>query len=131
MAPRPTKAEASKPAQNEAKPKTEEVKKEETKTEDPKQKTPENAIETTPPAPGPESEDATEKTEGLSILEALEAAGRSRKVRRAGWPKELKHHYIVINRGETLPTMTNGKHGSPYVPSIVDVMAKDWQIIID
>ncbi|ADV46427.1 Thoeris anti-defense Tad2 family protein [Nitratifractor salsuginis] len=131
MAPRPTKAEASKPAQNETKPKTEEVKEEEAKIEDPKQKTPENAEDTPVPVPEPTPDEATEKTEGLNILEALEAAGRSRKVRRAGWPKELKHHYVTIYRGETRPTMTNGKSGSPYAPSIVDVMAKDWQIIID
>ena len=62
----------------------------------------------------------------MSILEALELAQRGKRVRREGWSKALQKHYITINRGETLPTLSNGKHGSPYTPSIVDVMTKDW-----
>ena len=62
----------------------------------------------------------------MTILEALELAQRSKKVRREGWSEALDKFYITINRGETLPTLTNGKHGSPYTPSIIDVLSKDW-----
>lgn len=79
----------------------------------------------------PEEGENREGNKNMSITQALEVASRLGKVRRDGWPKELSGHYVVILRGETRPTLTNGKHSRPYQPSIVDVMADDWYEIID
>ena len=65
----------------------------------------------------------------MTILDALEEAERSRKVRRRSWSKALDGHFVTIRRGETLPVLSTGKHFSPYTPSIADVMAKDWYVV--
>jgi len=65
----------------------------------------------------------------MTILDALKQAERGAKLRRKGWSKALDSHYITIRRGESLPVLTTGKHASPYTPSIVDVMAADWEEI--
>jgi hypothetical protein len=64
--------------------------------------------------------------EDMNILEAFELAERSGKVSRRGWSKELNNHFVTINRGETKPSLSNGKYASPFTPSIDDVMTADW-----
>jgi hypothetical protein len=64
--------------------------------------------------------------EDMNILEAFELAERSGKVSRRGWSKELNNHFVTINRGETKPSLSNGKYASPFAPSIDDVMTADW-----
>ncbi len=64
--------------------------------------------------------------DGDSILVAFELAEKNGKVARKGWSKELKNYFVFIPRGHTLPQLSNGKHASPYTPSIEDVMSKDW-----
>ncbi len=72
---------------------------------------------------------AAEADDTMTILDALEEAERSRKVRRRSWNKALSGHFVTIRRGETLPVLSTGKHFSSYKPSIVDVMAKDWYVV--
>ena len=62
----------------------------------------------------------------MHIVDAMTLAERGVKMVRLGWNKELRNHYVTIARGETKPTFTTGKHGSPFQPSIVDVLAHDW-----
>ena len=64
--------------------------------------------------------------ESKHIVDAMTLAERGVKMVRLGWDKELRNHYVTIKRGETKPTFTTGKHGSPYQPSIVDVLTHDW-----
>jgi len=73
-----------------------------------------------------ENAGVVEDVTDMNILEAFKVAESDGKVARRGWSKELKKHFVAISRGETLPHLSNGKHASPYTPSIVDVMADDW-----
>ncbi|WP_456390317.1 Thoeris anti-defense Tad2 family protein [Hydrogenimonas sp.] len=70
-----------------------------------------------------------ETTEGMNILEALEAAGRGRKVARNGWSEHIRGTYMTIVRGETKPSLVTGKYRAAYAPSIEDLMANDWNEI--
>jgi hypothetical protein len=73
-----------------------------------------------------EEEANTEGHDDMNILEAFAVAERGGKFARREWCDELSEHYVFIERGHTLPSLSNGTHASPYQPSIVDVMAKDW-----
>ena len=70
--------------------------------------------------------ETTEETKDMNILEAFEVAQKVGKVARRGWSKELSSHFVTIKRGETKPSLSNGKHSSPFTPSIDDVMTVDW-----
>ena len=85
----------------------------------------------TPEAPKPDEGENREGNKNMDIVQAMEVASRSGKVRREGWPKELSKRYVIVKRDETLPTLTDGKYYAPYMPSIVDVMVNDWYEIID
>lgn len=76
-----------------------------------------------------EAEVAQPEGEGMNILEAFERARRGAKVRRKGWSRALDGHCVIFRRGESLPVLSAGKFGSPYTPSIVDVMTSDWEEI--
>lgn len=76
-----------------------------------------------------EAETAQPEGDSMNILEAFERAQRGAKVRRKGWSKALDGHHVVFRRGESLPVLSTGKFGSPYTPSIVDVMTSDWEEI--
>lgn len=71
---------------------------------------------------------ATEEAEAMHIVDAFAFTREDKKVARRGWSKELKKHFIFTARGQTLPQLSNGKHSSPYTPSIDDVMKNDWFI---
>jgi len=79
-------------------------------------------------APEEQAPEAIE-SEGISLCEALANMERGEKYRRAGWPKELKGHYVTVRRGETIPVFGNDRYTSPYTPSIEDVMSADWEKI--
>jgi len=69
------------------------------------------------------------ESEGISLCEALANMERGEKYRRAGWPKELKGHYVTVRRGETIPVFGDDRYTSPYTPSLEDVMSADWEKI--
>jgi len=81
-----------------------------------------------PEATDEQTDEATE-SKGVSLCEALANMERGEKYRRAGWPKELKNHYVTVRRGETIPVFCNARYTSPYTPSLEDVMSTDWEKI--
>lgn len=67
----------------------------------------------------------------LNIVEALELAKRTKKMARRGWDNSLKNHFVTIRRGETKPSLSDGKHFFAFTPSIEDVMSVDWFELIE
>lgn len=74
--------------------------------------------------------DDAQLDEIFGVEKAIELACRGKKMQRIAWQRQAKHLYIIVNRDETKPTLTNGKHGTAYNPSIDDVIAKDWVEIL-
>lgn len=76
-----------------------------------------------------EDTETKEKTNStMTIVEALKHASSLKKMARKGWHESLKKHFVTIKRGETKPSLSDGKHFSAFNPSIEDVMCEDWYI---
>ena len=69
---------------------------------------------------------AQKEVKDMNILEAFEVAQKVGKVARRGWDVELSSLFVTIKRGETKPSLSNGKYSSTFTPSIEDVMTLDW-----
>ena len=71
---------------------------------------------------------AEEAKEGgdMNFLEAMELSERSGKLSRRAWNKELSKHYVTHLRGHSKPSLTAGKHATPYTPSYEDAVGNDW-----
>ena len=65
---------------------------------------------------------------GMSVCEAFAALDGGKAVRREAWTKGVCIH---TRRGETVPMYYINRYLGPYQPSIEDVKAQDWAIVID
>ena len=78
--------------------------------------------------PVQDADNAVQKTEGMTVCEAMEAIKNGKAVRRKAWTGTTCIH---IRRGETIPLYFIGRYFGPYQPSFDDMRSSDWEIVTD